>query len=214
VDEGLADASEVGYAATLRGGGMRSVCVFCGSSPGAKPVFASAAARVGHLLAAQGRVLVYGGGAVGLMGGVADAALEDGATVIGVITRSLVQAEVSHQGVTELKVVDTMHERKALMAKMADGFVALPGGVGTLEELLEVFTWGQLGLHAKPCGLLNVAGFYGPLLEFLDRLVGERFLRREHRETLLVDDDPGRLLERMDRFVPVALPKWLDRSGG
>jgi hypothetical protein len=191
---------------------MRSVCVFCGSSPGANRAFGRAAIGLGRLLAAQGRVLIYGGGDVGLMGALADAAMEAGGTVVGVIPRAFVDAEVAHHGLTELRVVGSMHERKALMVELAEAFVALPGGTGTLEELFEVFTWGQVGLHAKPVGLLNVAGFYDPLVAFLDELVQHRFLRREHRDSLLVETEPQRLLERMDAFTPLAAPKWLDRT--
>jgi uncharacterized protein (TIGR00730 family) len=190
---------------------MQSVCVFCGASPGADPVYAAAASAFGALLARTGRRLVYGGGHVGLMGAVADAALAGGGTVVGVIPRSLVEREVAHSSLTELRVVGSMHERKALMAELSDGFVALPGGIGTLEELFEVWTWGQLGLHRKPYGLLNVARFYDPLLAFLDHLVTQRFVRREHRDLVLVDEEPERLVERLARFEPPALPKWIDR---
>jgi len=190
---------------------MQSVCVFCGASPGADPVYAAAASAFGALLARTGRRLVYGGGHVGLMGTVADAALAGGGTVVGVIPRSLVEREVAHSSLTELRVVGSMHERKALMAELSDGFVALPGGIGTLEELFEVWTWGQLGLHRKPYGLLNVARFYDPLLAFLDHLVTQRFVRREHRDLVLVDEEPERLVERLARFEPPALPKWIDR---
>ena len=190
---------------------MQSVCVFCGASPGADPVYAAAASAFGALLARTGRRLVYGGGHVGLMGTVADAALAGGGTVVGVIPQSLVEREVAHSSLTELRVVGSMHERKALMAELSDGFVALPGGIGTLEELFEVWTWGQLGLHRKPYGLLNVARFYDPLLAFLDHLVTQRFVRREHRDLVLVDEEPERLVERLARFEPPALPKWIDR---
>jgi uncharacterized protein (TIGR00730 family) len=190
---------------------MQSVCVFCGASPGADPAYAAAASAFGALLARTGRRLVYGGGHVGLMGAVADAALAGGGTVVGVIPQSLVEREVAHSSLTELRVVGSMHERKALMAELSDGFVALPGGIGTLEELFEVWTWGQLGLHRKPYGLLNVARFYDPLLAVLDHLVTQRFVRREHRDLVLVDEEPERLVERMARFEPAALPKWIDR---
>jgi uncharacterized protein (TIGR00730 family) len=191
---------------------VKSVCVFCGSSPGADPAFATAAENLGRLLAASGRTLVYGGGRVGLMGIVADAALAAGGTVVGVIPQSLVHHEVAHRGLTELRVVESMHERKALMADLSDGFVGLPGGIGTLEEFFEVWTWGQLGLHTKPYGLLDVSGFFGPLLGFLDRLVQQRFIRADHREMLLVDSEASRLLRRMAVSRPVYLAKWIDRS--
>jgi uncharacterized protein (TIGR00730 family) len=192
---------------------MRSVCVFCGASPGADPAYAAAASAFGALLARTGRRLVYGGGHVGLMGAVADAALAGGGTVVGVIPQSLVEREIAHSSLTELRVVPSMHERKALMAELSDGFVALPGGIGTLEELLEVWTWGQLGLHRKPYGLLNVGRFYDPFLAVLDHLVAQRFVRREHRELVLVDEEAERLVERMARFDPPALPRWIDRVG-
>jgi uncharacterized protein (TIGR00730 family) len=191
---------------------MLSVCVFCGASPGADPAYADAATALGAFLASTGRRLVYGGGHVGLMGAVADAALAGGGTVVGVIPQSLVEREIAHTGLTELRVVGSMHERKALMAELSDGFVALPGGIGTLEELFEVWTWGQLGLHRKPYGLLNVGGFYDPLLGFLDHLVAQRFVRREHRDLVLVDDAAERLVHRMVRHDPPALPKWIDRA--
>lgn len=191
---------------------MQSVCVFCGSSPGAHPAYAEAAKELGQLLAARGVRLVYGGGHVGLMGALADAALAAGGTVIGVIPQSLADKELAHLGLTELRVVGSMHERKALMAELAEAFVALPGGIGTLEEFFEVWTWGQLGFHAKPCGLLNVGGFFDPLLAFLDGLVAQRFLRSEHRAMVEVDDAIPRLLARLAAHRAIDLPKWLDRE--
>ena len=176
---------------------MRWLGVFCGSRDGARPEYRDAAHALGRTLAARGVGVVYGGASVGLMGAVADAALAAGGEVIGVIPRSLVAREIAHAGLTGLHVVDTMHERKARMAAVADAFVALPGGVGTLEELFEVWTWGQLGLHAKPCGLLDVAGYYAPLLAFVDRGVAEGFIRPAQRQTLIVDDDASRLLDRL-----------------
>jgi uncharacterized protein (TIGR00730 family) len=189
---------------------LRSVCVFCGSSPGADPAYATAAAEVGRLLAATDRTLVFGGGCVGLMGVLADAALAAGGRVIGVIPQALLDKELAHQGLTELRVVRSMHERKALMAELSDAFVALPGGIGTLEEFFEVWTWGQLGLHAKPYGLLDVNGFFGPLLTFLDRLVEQRFVRAEHRALLRVASDANVLLAEMAEQRPPYLPKWID----
>jgi uncharacterized protein (TIGR00730 family) len=191
---------------------QRRICVFCGSSPGASPAYAEAARQFGLLLARRGLGLVYGGGNVGLMGILADAVLEEGGEVTGVIPHSLVAREVGHQGLTDLRVVDTMHERKALMADLADGFVALPGGIGTLDEWFEIWTWAQLGLHDKPCGLLDVAGYYSPLLAFLDRMVEERFLRDSHRAFVLVDTDPATLLDRMASHTPPAVEKWIDRG--
>jgi len=192
---------------------LQSVCVYCGSSFGDDPRFAAAAAAFGATLAASGRTLVYGGGCVGLMGVLADAALAAGGRVVGVIPQALVDKEVAHFGLSELCVVASMHERKALMAELCDGFVALPGGIGTLEELFEAWTWGQLGLHEKPYGLLNVGGFFDPLLSFLDSQVAHRFVRPEHRNLLLVATDGEELLQRMDHQRPPGLTKWVDRKG-
>jgi len=191
---------------------VQSVCVYCGASPGADPAFADAASEVGRLLAASGRTLIFGGGRVGLMGAVADAALSAGGRVIGIIPQALLEKEVAHQGLSELRVVGSMHERKALMADLSDGFLALPGGLGTMEELFEVWTWGQLGLHTKPYALLNVRGFFDPLLAFLDQLVQQRFLRPEHRAMLLVGTDANSLLTDMAVHRPANEPRWIDRE--
>lgn len=191
---------------------LKSVCVFCGASPGARPIYREAAENLGHSLAERGLTLVYGGGAVGLMGVVADAALAAGGEVIGIIPQSLERAEIGHKGLTRLEVVDGMHARKARMAELADAFISLPGGLGTLEELFEVWTWGQLGYHAKPLGLLEVDGFYTRLTEFLDHLVAERFVREQHRTILQVSQSPGELLDLMDAWQPTAAPKWVDRT--
>ena len=176
--------------------------MFSGSHPGARPEYAAAAQALGRDLALRGLRVVYGGGGTGLMGHVADAALAAGGEVIGVIPQHLVDDEVAHRGLPELRVTGTMHERKAIMAGLSDGFVALPGGFGTLEEFAEVVTWAQLGLQAKPCGLLDVAGYYRPLLAFFDHAVTERFVRAEHRAMVLADTDPGRLLDAMERWMP------------
>lgn len=191
---------------------LKSVCVFCGASPGARPIYHEAAAQLGRHIAERGLPLVYGGGAVGLMGVVADAALAAGGEVIGIIPQSLERAEIGHKGLTRLEVVDGMHARKARMAELADAFIALPGGLGTLEELFEVWTWGQLGYHAKPLGLLEVDGFYARLTDFLDHLVAERFVREQHRAILQVSASPAELLARMDAWQPTAAPKWVDRT--
>ena len=188
------------------------MCVYCGSSPGADTAFAEAAGEVGRLLATSGRTLVYGGARVGLMRAVADAALSAGGRVIGVIPQALVDKEVAHHGLSDLRVVGSMHERKALMADLSDGFLALPGGIGTMDEFFEVWTWGQLGLHAKPCGILNVGGFFGPLLAFLDRLVEQRFVRPEHRAKLLVSGDANGLLTDMAVQRPGYASKWIERG--
>jgi hypothetical protein len=189
---------------------MRRVCVFCGSSPGARAAYAEAAAELGRLLAAERIGLVYGGASVGLMGVLADAALAGGGEVIGVIPQALVDREIGHPRVDDLRVVGSRHERKALMAELADGFVALPGGIGTLEELVEVMTWSQLGIHAKPCGVLDAAGFYAGLRGFLDHMVAEGFLHERHRAGLLAGSEPGPLLDALAAWEPPNVHKWLD----
>lgn len=191
---------------------MRRICVFCGSSAGARDGYAEAARHVGRELAHRGIGLVYGGGGVGLMGIVADAVLEAGGEVDGVIPHALEVRELSHRGVTRLHIVDSMHERKALMAELADGFVVLPGGMGTMEEMCEVLTWAQLGLHVKPCGLLDVSGYWTPLIRFFDHAVDEGFLRPEHRSLMLVDDDAAALITRMATWQPLPGPRWITRG--
>jgi uncharacterized protein (TIGR00730 family) len=191
---------------------MKRVCVFCGSSPGVRPEYRAAAEELGSLLAERSIGLVYGGARVGIMGAVADAVLARGGEAVGVIPRALVSKEVAHQGLTELHVVGTMHERKALMADLSDGFVALPGGFGTFEEFCEVLTWSQLGFHPKPCGLLNVADYYAPLLALFDHGVREGFIRPRHRALVLTETDPEALLARMDAFVPPSGDKWIGRD--
>ncbi|RIK96729.1 MAG: TIGR00730 family Rossman fold protein [Proteobacteria bacterium] len=191
---------------------MKAVCVFCGSSPGARPGYRDAAERLAAAIAERRLALVYGGASVGLMGAVADAALAHGGEVIGVLPRALETKELAHRGLTRLDVVDSMHARKARMAELADAFVALPGGIGTLEEWFEVLTWSQLGLHAKPCGLLDVDGYFAPLLDFLDRAVAERFVAPAHRAMVLVERDPERLLAVLAAWRAPAVEKWLDRS--
>ncbi|WP_372865883.1 TIGR00730 family Rossman fold protein [Pseudomonas sp.] len=191
---------------------LRSICVFCGASPGAQPIYRQAAADLGRHLAEQGLRLIYGGGAVGLMGVVADAAMAAGGEVIGIIPQSLERAEIGHQGLTRLEVVDGMHARKARMAELSDAFIALPGGLGTLEELFEVWTWGQLGYHRKPLGLLDAGGFYGKLGEFLDHLVSERFVRAQHRAMLQLGESPEELLQLLRSWQPSGEPKWVERA--
>lgn len=188
------------------------VCVFCGSSAGARPDYAEAAAALGAEIARRGLGLVYGGAKVGLMGTVADAVLAGGGDVIGVIPEALVERELAHPGLTRLEKVPTMHARKARMADLSSGFIALPGGLGTLEELFEVWTWAQLGHHAKPCALLDVAGFYSGLAGFLDTLVTEGFVREAHRTMLIAESDPAVLLDRMAGYRPPTQVKWI-RSG-
>ena len=186
--------------------------MFCGSSPGARPAYGEAAEELGRLLVAEGIGLVYGGGKVGLMGRLTDAVLAERGEAIGVLPEALVAKEIGHPGLDDLRVVGSMHERKALMSELADGFIALPGGIGTLEEWFEVWTWSQLGIQRKPCGLLNVAGYYDHLLAFLDHVTAERFLASQHRAMVLVDDDAGRLLDRLAAYHPPRTDKWLDRS--
>ena len=185
------------------------LCVFLGSSTGRSPVYAETARQFGGLLARRGIGLVYGGGSVGLMGLVADGACAAGGEVIGVIPEALRARELDHQGLTELHVVQTMHERKALMAELSDGFVALPGGIGTFEELFEVWTWAQLGYHAKPCGLLNVNGFYDRMSDFIDHVVVEGFLKAEHRAMLIVEREPEAMLATMATYLPPPTTKWV-----
>jgi hypothetical protein len=192
--------------------GLDRVCVYAGSNTGADPAYRTAAEALANVLTERGIGVVYGGGNVGLMGVLADTALALGGEVVGVIPRSLVAKEIAHAGLSELRVVDSMHERKAAMAELSDAFVALPGGIGTLEELIEVFTWTQLGLHPKPCGLLNVSRYYDHLVRFLDHAVGERFLRQEHRDLLVVSEDPEALLAGLERFQAPRIVKWLDRD--
>jgi uncharacterized protein (TIGR00730 family) len=191
-------------------GSLSSVAVYCGSSPGADPGFAAAAAALGRLLAERGIRLVYGGGHVGLMGVVADACLAGGGEVHGVITRALEAKELAHRGLSSLAVVETMHERKQAMADLAGAFVMLPGGFGTLDEFFEVLTWTQLGIHAKPCGVLDVAGFFAPLRDLLEAATRQRFLRPGHRDLVIMDSEPGRLLDRLDEWQPAVVEKWLD----
>jgi uncharacterized protein (TIGR00730 family) len=188
------------------------VCVFCASSPGAGDAFGRAAASFGELLARRGIGLVYGGASVGLMGRAADAALAAGGEVIGVIPQALVDAEVAHEDLADLRIVGSMHQRKALMAELSDAFVALPGGIGTLDELFEVLSWAQLGIHDKPCGLLDVDSYFAPLLAFLDGAVAARFLRPEHRAMLLVDQRPEPLLDALSVWSAPPPFQWIDRS--
>jgi uncharacterized protein (TIGR00730 family) len=192
---------------------VERICVFCGASPGARREYAEATRELARLLAAEGIGVVYGGGGVGLMGALADEVIASRGDLTGVIPRALVDREIAHRDVMDMRVVGSMHERKALMAELSDAFIALPGGIGTLEELFEIYTWAQLGLHRKPCALLNVAGYYDAIADFLAHAVSERFLREETRELLLVETDPAALIERLRSFEPPAVvPKWIDRE--
>lgn len=191
---------------------MKSICVFCGSNTGSNPVFTEAAIQLGQSLAARNIRLVYGAGNVGLMGVIADACLAAGGKVLGVIPGFLKAKEVCHTGLSELIVTETMHERKQIMADHSDGFIAMPGGFGTLDELCEILTWAQLGLHANPIGLLNVAAYFDHLIQMFDHMVGERFLAQANRELVLADVQPEALLQKMIDFDPPEVEKWLDRS--
>ena len=191
---------------------MPSLCVFCGSSPGARPEYRDAARALGEILASRRIRLVYGGGHVGLMGVLADAVLAHGGDVVGVITDGLQAREIGHTAVPDLRVVATMHERKALMASLSDAFVALPGGAGTLDEFFEAWTWTQLGIHRKPVGVLNVAGYFNSLIAFLTHAVDQRFIHAEHWDAVVVDDDIARLIDRLSATTPVRSDKWLDRN--
>jgi uncharacterized protein (TIGR00730 family) len=191
---------------------MPRICVFCGSSFGARPAYKEAAVEVGTLLARKGVGLVYGGSKIGLMGALADAALATGGEVIGVIPQALVDKEVAHRGLTDLRVVASMHERKALMADLSDAFLALPGGYGTLEEFLEAVTWSQLGIHRKPCGVLNVAGYFDALLAFFDKAAEERFFRPENRALVLSDCSPEALIDHLLGYKVPLVGKWLGRA--
>lgn len=191
---------------------LSTLCVYCASSPGVDPEFAATAAAFGRLLARNEVRLVYGGGHVGLMGVLADAVLAEGGEVHGVITRALEEKEVAHWGLTSLAVVETMHERKAAMADRSDGFVMLPGGFGTLDEFMEAVTWTQLGIHSKPCGVLNVNRFFDPLSALLELATQQRFMRAEHRDIVIMESDPVELLNRIRSWTPLTVDKWLDRT--
>lgn len=189
---------------------IRRLAVFCGSNPGARPDYVNGARALGRLLSERGIGVVYGGSSVGLMAALAEAVLDELGEIIGVIPKMLVEREVAHRNLTDLRVVGSMHERKALMAELSDGFVALPGGIGTLEEFFEIWTWAQLGVHQKPCGLLNIAGYFDPLLAFLDRAVEEKFVREVHRSMVVVESSPEKLLARFEEYVPPKVVKWVN----
>jgi uncharacterized protein (TIGR00730 family) len=191
---------------------LENICVYCGSNAGRQPIYAEQAKEFGRTLAERGLGLVYGGSSAGIMGIVADAVLAHGGRAIGIIPEVLVKKELAHKGLTELHVVGSMHERKMMMAEKADGFVALPGGVGTFEEIFETWTWAQLGLHAKPCGLLNIAGYYDKLAAFLDHTVEEAFMRPQHRAMLVVENEAGALLDRFAAYEAPTVTKWIPPS--
>ena len=191
---------------------IRSICVYCGSSPGRLPAYASAAEVLAEALVRRGIRLVYGGAGIGLMGLLADRVLALGGQAVGVIPAALAHKEVAHDKLTELHVTASMHERKMLMAELADGFIALPGGIGTLEELFEIWTWAQLGFHQKPCGLLNAAGYYDALIEFLDHITAEQFVKPQQRGLLLVETDPYKLLQRFADYQAPAIRRWVGKQ--
>jgi uncharacterized protein (TIGR00730 family) len=188
---------------------MKRLCVYCGSNPGRLPVYREAAAELGRELVRRNIALVYGGAGIGVMGAVADAVLENGGEAIGVIPQSLATREVAHTRLTELIVVTSMHERKAAMAELADGFVALPGGWGTFEEIFEILTWAQLGIHQKPCGLLNVAGYFDHLAHFLQHAMDERFVREEYKPMIIMEQRVDVLLDRYFSYRPPQVRKWI-----
>ena len=186
---------------------MKRIAVYCGSSPGKNPAYMEAAVSLGKVLADRNITLVYGGGSVGLMGILARAVVEQGGNVIGVIPKAIAEMEVAYTDLQDLRIVDDMHSRKALMADLADAFIALPGGLGTVEELMEILTWSQLGFHQKPAGILNIAGFFDPMLAFLERLSEEEFIAPEHKSMLMVDNSPEGLLQRFSEYTPPRVDK-------
>ena len=193
-------------------GRLKRICVFCGTNPGARQEYGAAARELGRILAQEDSELVYGGASVGIMGELADSVHEHGGQVTGIIPQQLMQREAAHTGIHNLIVVASMHQRKSQMADMSDGFIALPGGIGTLEGFFEVLTWGQVGIHAKPAGILNVAGYFDALTGFLDHAVREGFLTEAHRNAIMVDTDPLRLIERLRRFTPLEGEKLMGRT--
>jgi hypothetical protein len=191
---------------------MKNICVYCGSSPGRLEAYVDGARALAQALVTRDLGLVYGGASIGLMGLVADAVLQLGGRAVGVIPKALARKEVAHKCLTELHITQSMHERKSLMAELSDGFIAMPGGIGTFEEIFEVWTWAQLGIHAKPVGLLNVAGYYDGLTTFLDHAAAEQFLKPQHRGVLIVEQEPVALLDRFASYQPPGVQKWLDKD--
>lgn len=193
---------------------MKKICVYCGSNPGRDSGYVEEACSFVREMTVRKIGLVYGGARIGVMGAIADTVLHEGGEVIGVIPQSLVDKEIAHNGLTELKIVGSMHERKALMAELSDGFIALPGGLGTLEEIIEVLTWAQLGFHTKPCGLLNIHGYYDGLSSFLNHAVHEQFIKKEHHSMLIIENNPQRLLDQFLAYKsPLQMNKWIQRDG-
>lgn len=191
---------------------MKSICIYCGSNPGRQEAYSGAARDLARSLVSRNLKLVYGGASVGIMGLIADTVLELGGQAVGVIPEALVRKEVAHPNLSELHVTQSMHERKTLMAELSDGFIAMPGGIGTLEEIFEIWTWAQLGFHEKPCGLLNVEGYFDSLTTFLDHAVAEQFVKKTHRSMLIVDSAPETMLERFSRYEPPTIKKWVGKA--
>jgi uncharacterized protein (TIGR00730 family) len=191
---------------------INNICIYCGSSAGSKPDYATSAQVLAKELVRRNIGLIYGGSNVGIMAVVANSVLEIGGKAIGVIPEALVSKELAHRGLTKLHVTKSMHERKSLMAELADGFVALPGGIGTMEEIFEMWTWAQLGFHQKPCGLLNVSGYFDKLGEFLDHMVQEQFVKLPHREMLIIESEPAKIIDRFQQYVPPIVAKWITQT--
>ena len=191
---------------------MKNICVYCGSNPGRQEAYSSAARALAQSLVDRNLGLVYGGASVGIMGLIADTVLQLGGRAVGVIPEALVRKEVAHKSLTELHVTQSMHERKTLMAELSDGFIAMPGGIGTLEEIFEIWTWAQLGIHAKPCGLLNAAGYFDALTTFLDHAVAEQFVKPPHRAILIVEQTPEALLDRFASYQAPTVQKWVGKA--
>jgi uncharacterized protein (TIGR00730 family) len=191
---------------------IKSICIYCGSSPGRLDAYSSAAFSVAEALVSRNIRLVYGGASIGIMGLLADQVLKLGGQAIGVIPKALAHKEVAHQQLTELHITQSMHERKMRMAELADGFIALPGGIGTLEELFEIWTWAQLGIHSKPCGLLNVEGYYDSLIGFLDHVLAEQFVKMHHHAMLIVESNPDKLLDRYVNYQPPVVKHWIGKN--
>ncbi len=191
---------------------IKSTCVYCGSSPGRLEAYSIAARTLAKALVDRNIKLVYGGASVGIMGMVADTILQLGGQAVGVIPEALARKEIAHKNLSELYITRSMHERKSMMAELSDGFIALPGGIGTLEELFEIWTWAQLGIHDKPCGLLNAGGYFDSLITFLDHAVAEQFVKKAHGSMLIVESDPETLLDRFQGYVPPVIPKWIEKT--
>jgi uncharacterized protein (TIGR00730 family) len=191
---------------------IKRLCVYCGSNSGNRPEYTQAAEDLAHAMVSRDIGLVYGGASVGIMGKLADAVVKEGGKVIGVIPKGLFVKEVAHKGISELREVDTMHERKAMMAELSDGFIALPGGLGTIEEFFEIWTWAQLGMHQKPCGLLNTGQYYDNLIAFIDHAVSEQFVKEEYRSMVFVEQQPDILLQKFESYEPPEIARWIDRE--